>query len=196
MPKTKKRTKAATKTKVKKAAPKKCPSGEIKRKGYARTTKYGKKVKVPAACIKDQGFPGKTKPTYRKLKPTTLECPRGQIARASYTRKAYTKRDGTRVAASRVPESCVRDVGAPGKGLPVLPTIPPIQREMLRELGYSLADPAEKRREVLKKAVAKHGINTLIWHLNYLRNISAYAENKAKYAEDMEFVRTLRNHYK
>ena len=36
-----------------------CRRGTIRRTGYARTLKSGRRIAVPAACIQDRGAPGK-----------------------------------------------------------------------------------------------------------------------------------------
>lgn len=167
---------------------KKCPSGQIKRKGFTRTprTASKSKVKVPSSCIKDQGSKGKSKPTYRKSPKTHIKCPSGQIAKAAYTRKSYTKASGTKVSASRVSETCIKDIGTPGKGPIILPELD--KKLVLREFGYSLSKPSAERHTALNKAIKAKDKNTVIWHLNYLRNISAYKANKDKFSKDLKYV--------
>lgn len=38
-----------------------CPPGMIRRKGYTRRSKSGKRTRTLSTCIKDQGYPGKGK---------------------------------------------------------------------------------------------------------------------------------------
>ena len=44
------------------------------------------------------------------------KCPAGKILRDAYTRKSYTKSDGTRVKSKKIKATCVKDMGKPGKG--------------------------------------------------------------------------------
>jgi len=114
----------------------KCPRGYILRDSY--TTKDG--TYVPARCIIKRGiFPGKAevvnrriienterreKNALKKIKEMCAEegckipnsCPKGEILRAAYKREAYTRNNGTRVHATLVAPSCIKDRGAPGKG--------------------------------------------------------------------------------
>jgi hypothetical protein len=173
---------------------KKCPAGQILRKSYTKTTrnsksKSPKKITVRSSCIKDQGSKGKSKPTYRKSPRTHTKCPSGQVARASYTRKSYTKASGKKVSASKVSETCIKDVGSKGKGPILLPELD--KKLVLRDFGYSLSKPSKERHTALGNAVREKDKNTVIWHLNYLRNISAYKDNKDKFSKDMKYVQSL-----
>ena len=44
-----------------------------------------------------------------------MKCKKGDIVRSGYRRKAYTRSDGTRVKATYVKPSCIKNRGAPGK---------------------------------------------------------------------------------
>lgn len=173
-----------------KKSPKKCPSGQILRRAYSKSPKKSarnqSKTHVSAACIKDQGSKGKSKPSYRKSPKTHVKCPFGQIPRASYTRAAYIKKSGQKVHSAVVSEACIKDVGAPGKGPIVLPELD--KKLVLRDFGYSLSKPSKERHSALSKAIKATDKNTVIWHLNYLRNISAYKENKDKFSKDLKAI--------
>ena len=85
-------------------------------------------------------------------------CPTGQILRRGYvvTRrsKGLVGRVLKRATTYRVPPTCVKDTGKPGKGLPV---IGPLRKGPLTTLGYSTTIAAETRRRALSKAVKKYG---------------------------------------
>ena len=85
-------------------------------------------------------------------------CPTGQILRRGYvaTRRqtGLTGRILRRNVTYRVPPTCVKDTGKPGKGLPL---IGPLRKGPLTSLGYSTTGPAETRRRALSKAVRKYG---------------------------------------
>lgn len=85
-------------------------------------------------------------------------CPTGQILRRGYvaTRRntGLVGRVLKRTTTYRVPPTCVRDTGKPGKGLPV---IGPLRKGPLTALGYSTSIAADTRRKALAKAVKKYG---------------------------------------
>lgn len=166
---------------------KKCPKGQILRDAYIRKTKSGKTIKVPASYIKDKGLPGKRSIKYKKIKHPNLNCPEGEIARAGYTR---VLKNGKKI---KISPSCIKDRGTPGKGLIILPELTEEDKGLLKEFGYKLNLSKEDRYKSLKKAIKQYPINTIIWHLNYLRNITANDTNKDKFKNDMKFVQSLKN---
>lgn len=151
---------------------KKCPKGEILRKGY--TTKTGKKVK--SDCITAQSQSGKK--TSREVKKKLEEekkmhkkaremfkgqypekCSKGQILREGYKRKSYVKTmpNGSR---KRIPSTWVAPVcidSATGKSSKGKKSIVILNDDELKQFGYenvkklSVAD----RHKILKKAVKK-----------------------------------------
>ena len=44
-----------------------------------------------------------------------LKCPSNYIVRNGYTRKAYTRKNGTKVAKKYVKAACIKSRGGPGK---------------------------------------------------------------------------------
>ena len=114
-------------------------------------------------------------------------CPKGKILRASYTR--YTRK-GKRM---HVSEQCIRDVGAPGKGLRNGPGIGPLRKGELTRFGYEhVAKLSEKDRHVaLTKAVEAYGSLTVWRKLNavavYTRRISPAPSQIFK--ADMNWIR-------
>jgi hypothetical protein len=114
-------------------------------------------------------------------------CPKGYI-----TRKAYVRvRNGKRTV---VPASCVKDVGAAGKGLKQGgPGIGPLRQGELARFGYSgiAGLSVEARRSALKKAVAAYGSLTTWRKLNavsiYTRRTSPKTSRAVK--ADMDWIR-------
>lgn len=98
-------------------------------------------------------------------------CPRGEILREGYHRRAYTRTDGTAVAAAEVPATCVPDRGAPGKADPA-DRITWDDQIVLSEYGYSVHRLAAERREALEAAVERWGSGPVMQNLNAKRNIN------------------------
>ena len=117
----------------------------------------------------------------------TRTCPKGKILRASYTRHT---RKGKRIS---VPEQCIRNVGAPGKGLRDGPGIGPLRQGELSRFGYEhVAKLSEKDRHIaLTKAVEAYGSLTVWRKLNavavYTRRISPASSQLFK--ADMDWIR-------
>ncbi len=128
----------------------------------------------------------------RKAKHT---CRKGQISRKAYVR--YSKK-GTRTL---VREGCVKNVGAPGKGLRmgktsrrVYPGIGPLRKGDLSKFGYknvagmSVAD----RHAALRKAIQAYGSLTTWRKLNavyvYTRRTSPGTSEIFK--KDMDWIRS------
>lgn len=139
----------------------KCPSGKIRRKGY--TTKSGKKVK--SSCIKKQTYLSEKRERVIKRMSRTRSrsiarkmykspvCKKGEIVREGYVRRAYTKKDGTKVKRTVVSPKCVKDVGLPGKGSP---KIGRLMKGTLSEFGYSdVKNLTERQRHIALKKAAK-----------------------------------------
>ena len=118
----------------------------------------------------------------------TRPCPIGKILRASYTRHT---RKGKRIS---VPEQCIRDVGAPGKGFREGPGIGPLRQGELSKFGYEhVVKLSEKdRHTALAKAVGAYGSLTVWRKLNavavYTRRISPASSQIFK--ADMDWIRT------
>ncbi len=117
----------------------------------------------------------------------TRSCPHGKILRASYTR--HTKK-GKRV---HVSEQCIRDVGAPGKGLRDGPGIGPLRKGELTQFGYEhvLKLSEKDRHAALTKAVEAYGPLSVWRKLNavavYTRRISPASSQIFK--ADMDWIR-------
>jgi len=86
-------------------------------------------------------------------------CKRGQIRRRSYTRKNGVK----------VKSACVKDAGAPGKGLPSGKVgIGKLHEGELSRVGYSVKNTARSRHIAINKATRKYGPLSLYRKLNAL----------------------------
>lgn len=194
----------------------------------AYTTKKG--TKVPARCIKATSF--ETVKTGRKSRARTsslkesvgtkeyialqkvkkmgkkfpTSCPRGEILRKAYERKAYIRKDGTKVKATVVAPGCIKDRGAVGKG-PKAIVIDPRDR-LLSSAGYTkIKDMTkEERRSVLRKLVerlekkynARIAYNSVIQRLNARGNllVRTSPEDSKRFKEDRDYVSKMYKKYK
>lgn len=107
-------------------------------------------------------------------------CPSGQIRRKGYS---YV-RDGKRV---RVPSTCIKDRGKPGKGPKV---IPPLKKGALEKFGYHTDESADKRHKALAKSVKKVGYAETIRRLNAVRvlNKNTNPSLSRLFTRDMHWV--------
>lgn len=172
-----------------------CPRGKYYRKSYTRKLKSGKGVRVAGRCLRSQtryASPLKIDRTrfrgIRKTKRALKSCPKGYIPRASYVR--YTKY-GKHVL---VPEQCIPDIGAPGKGLRGGPGIGPLRKGELAKYGYSKVPllTVAQRHAALAKAVKEFG-SLGVWRK--LNAVSVYTRRTAPgvsklFKEDMDWIRT------
>lgn len=113
------------------------------------------------------------------------------IWRKGYSRRAYTKADGTRVKAKRVSGTWIVDRGKPGKG-PKLITIK--ADDSLKKYGYGLAKTAVQRHTALNKARKKYGYATTVRKVNalsiLLKNTSP--ANAARAKSDVRYLERTR----
>jgi hypothetical protein len=132
-----------------------CPEGEYYRKSYTR-----KGVRIAGKCLRSQTrYASKTKVNhtrfrgFRKTKRALSACPKGYIRRASYVR--YTK-SGKHTL---VPEQCIPDMGAPGKGYSNGPGIGTLRKGELAKHGYSKVSTLSMgaRHAALDKAIKEFG---------------------------------------
>ena len=124
----------------------------------------------------------------RMSKRALRSCPAGYIKRASYRR---TARSGRR---STVPEQCIRNVGAPGKGLASGgPGIGPLRQGELAKYGYThvVSKSRTARHAALTRAVKAYGSLGVWRKLNavqvYTRRLSPASSKIFK--ADMDWVR-------
>ncbi len=175
---------------------KECGPGKFYRKSYTRKTRSGRRVRVAGACLRSQtryASPLKVDRHrlrgFRKTKRALSSCPSGFIKRAAFVR--YTKKGKH----SLVPEQCIRNVGAPGKGYRGGPGsgIGALRTGELAKYGYthvanmSVAD----RHAALAKAVQEYGPLGVWRKLNavsvYTRRVSPAASRV--FNADMDWVR-------
>ena len=227
MAETKHSFKRSTSPKCKKEKDCKCDGkGRIIRKAYV--TKKG--TKVPARCIKTTSV--ETLKTGKKssrrtasLKESTgtkeymalqkvkakgvkypTSCPKGQILRKAYERKAYTRKDGRKVKASVVAPSCIKDRGAAGKG-PKAIVIDP-QDRLLSNAGYRKVKDltVRERHDILKRLVgrlekkygARIAYNSVISRLNARSNLlvrTSPGDSKI-FKDDREYVSKMYKKHK
>ncbi len=123
-----------------------------------------------------------------------MACPKGKIRRSS-----YTKKDGTRVAST-----CVPDKGKPGKTPKSQKILPPIKNnKYLRSSGYSTKKSKSERHKALDKVAAKSAKNNstslqkgyaeVEKHLNLVRNYTPKGTKVHKtMSEDMKYLKMKR----
>lgn len=177
------------------SATRKCGKGQTHRKTYLRTLKSGRRIRVPGACIRSTtkytSSPNVNRTRlrgYRKSSRTLKACPSGYIKRASYVR--YTKR-GKHVL---VPEQCIKDVGAPGKGYAQGgPGIGKLRQGELAKYGYTEVQKLSEsaRHQALDRAIAEFG-SLGVWRK--LNAVSVYTRRTAPAASkvfkaDMDWIR-------
>jgi hypothetical protein len=170
-------------------ATRKCGAGKFYRKSYTR-----KRTRIAGRCIRSQTrYTSRPVVNRRSLRGVRLSrrvlrnCPTGYIKRASYARKT---RGGRK---SVVREQCIRDVGAPGKGLIRGPGIGPLRSGELAKFGYThvVSLPVAKRHAALTRAVKAYGSLGVWRKLNavqvYTRRLSPASSKVFK--ADMDWVR-------
>ncbi len=173
-----------------------CGKGKTYRKSYTRKLRSGRSIRVKGRCIRSTTVytsrprTDRTRMRGYSMKRRTLKaCPSGYIKRASYVRRT---RSGGR---SLVPEQCIRNVGAPGKGLAAGgPGIGVLRKGDLAQFGYrdvvhtSTAD----RHAALARAIAKYGSLGVWRKLNavhvYTRRLSPGSSKVFK--ADMDWIRS------
>jgi hypothetical protein len=125
-------------------------------------------------------------------KSTKSKCKKGEILRKGSVKKSYSRKtsSGKKVSVkqSRIPSTCVKDVGEPGKGPKILP---PLGDEIhLSKYGYSLKESKQSRQQSLKKASKKHGTLKVLKRTNLIANYSQWNEdNYKKLRKDVEFLK-------
>jgi hypothetical protein len=111
------------------------------------------------------------------------KCPKGKILRSAYTRK-----DGTHVAAT-----CVPDKGKPGKTPAADKVLPKLKPGMLGQFGYHDVKnlTLKERHAALTKSVQNAGYATTIRRLNAVANYDKLSDPVAHkiFRADMNWVR-------
>lgn len=124
-----------------------------------------------------------------------MDCKKGEILREGYTRKSYTRKDGSKVKSTYVSPSCVQDRGKPGKGPKTLPK--PDPNVHLRDYGYSVNKNAGQRQRALKRASRELGTLPVLRRLNLIANYSKSSVDKEeKMRDDVEYMKRQHKIYK
>ena len=167
-----------------------CSRGKTYRKSYTR-----RGTRIAGRCIRSQspysaplGAPSRTSMRgYAKSRRTLRSCPTGFIKRASYVRTRGSRK-------TLVPEQCIPNVGAPGKGLTSgEPGIGRLREGELSKFGYAdvVNKSVDERRAALKKAVAAFGPLSVWRKLNavhvYTRRLSPNSSRVFK--ADMNWIK-------
>lgn len=166
-----------------------CGRGKIYRKSYTRKGK-----RVAGRCIRSQTrYTRRIKVNHsalrgvHKTRRALQSCPSGYIKRAAFVRRT---RSGKR---SVVPEQCIHNVGAPGKGLAGGPGIGPLRKGELAKHGYSNVAKlgVGERHAALEKAIKEFGSLGVWRKLNavhiYTRRLSPAVSRVFK--GDMNWIR-------
>ncbi len=114
------------------------------------------------------------------------ECGKGKL---SVTRKAYTRKDGTKVKASK--KYCIMDVGKPGRGKKLIPTS---SKHLLGAAGYDLSKSFAERKKAMDKVARKEGTLKVLRHLNAIRNKTIVPANKTKLSRDVKYLSEKYSH--
>lgn len=168
-----------------------CKRGNTYRKSYTRRGR-----RIAGRCIRSQtryATPLKVSRVsmrgVRMSKRALRACPSGYIKRASYRR---TARSGRRTT---VPEQCIRNIGAPGKGLKSgEPGIGPLRKGELAKFGYThvVSKSQTVRHKALTRAVKQFGSLGVWRKLNavqvYTRRLSPASSKVFK--ADMNWIRS------
>jgi hypothetical protein len=114
----------------------------------------------------------------------TRKCSKGQLRRASFTRRSSKSGKATRVHSH-----CVRNMGLPGKGIKRIGTL---KKGLLSKYGYATKKNVDDRRIALKKAVKAYGALSVLRKLNA---VAVYTRRTAPavsaiFKADMKWVRT------
>ena len=139
----------------------------------------------------------KPKPSSKRIvRRKKLKCPPGMIVRDGYTRKGFTRKTGTRVATIRVPSSCIKSRGLPGKTKDLYKDgkgIGPLKKGELGEHGYHNVKElgVRKRRLALRPAIAEFTALSIFRKLGAIRTYLKRTSPDASriYLEDQRWVR-------
>ncbi len=115
------------------------------------------------------------------------KCGAGEIKRAGYTRKSSRK------GSIKVPATCIKDMGKPGKG-PKLGILPKKDIGILSNYGYSLKKPHEERVKAIKRAIKHEKELSILRHINALRTL--FKSNESYYNKLNKDLKWIQHHYK
>ncbi len=117
----------------------------------------------------------------------SLKCPVGKIVRNGYKRSKYTRKSGVSVKGSKVRASCIKDVGKPGKGTPIVK----LEKDVLKPYGYqpvSGHQSVEERHKSLKKAIKVMGPLPVYRRINYLTVLNKNNKNGKVFRSDKSWI--------
>ena len=121
-------------------------------------------------------------------------CKEGEIRRASFSRKSYTRKNGRHVRGTRVASTCVKDMGAKGKWTNTHKSsgIGPLKAGRLSKFGYTSSKPTSVRYEALNKAVKAYGPLAVYKMLNavYVYTKRTSPALSALYKADRNYIGT------
>ena len=101
--------------------------------------------------------------------PTKTTIRTGACGRRQILRKAYTRRDGTRVHAT-----CIKNKGLPGRTIASAKVLPKLKVGKLTRYGYHADKSAKARLAALSKSVRGVGYATTIRRVVAIRNYSEH----------------------
>jgi hypothetical protein len=112
----------------------------------------------------------------------TRKCGHGRIRRSSFTRRSKSGKN------THVASRCIRNMGAPGKGIQRIGTL---KKGLLSKHGYKTQLEISERHVALKKAVAEYGALSVLRKLNA---VAVYTRRTAPavstiFKDDMKWVR-------
>ena len=120
-------------------------------------------------------------------------CEKGKIMRVGYVRKMHHRlsRSGkpVHVEATYVKETCIPDVGKPGKTPVEERVIPQLKRGEVSQFGYSTKLESAERQKALVKAVRELGCSAIQKHMVALRTLNKGRPEIEKILdEDVKFL--------
>jgi hypothetical protein len=135
-----------------------------------------------------------------------MSCPKGEIMRNAYVRKAHSRKSysrgskkirGSYVKKTKVPRSCVSGRGKLRKSRPSERILPPIGKEIsLRHYGYHTHESAALRRKALNLASDEYNPLAILRHLNLIRNYQLDKDAKYVMSEDVNYMKRKYAAYK
>lgn len=124
-------------------------------------------------------------------------CKKGEIRRASYVRKAHSRKSSlkrtVKIKKTYVPSACVPAKGkalSRGAKTPEREKVLPKLRDIvhLSKYGYATHKSINERHNALKMASTKHGDLVVLRRLNAIRNYQADPKAKSIMADDVKYL--------
>jgi hypothetical protein len=133
----------------------------------------------------------------RPSRKMSRSCPKGQILREGYYRKAHSRKAYTKngnipssyVDKTYVPPTCVADIGKPGKTPQYKRVLPKPTKNVLGPFGYSIDKAIDTRHRALKRASKYYNPLEILRHLNLIRNYQPKDSRAEKImSKDVDFM--------